>query len=271
MEQTMGRRSFLGGSLAVACAVTAATQGLAADAAGAREYYELRVYQLDEKLIPRLHAYLEKALIPALKRAGAGPVGVFEEVKKPEKNPLPAIYVLIAYPSAEAAVLMPAKLDADAEYVQAGAEFLKAAPTDPSYATYDSKLMVAADFMAKLEAPEKKESRLFEVRRYRSPSEPAFRKKLEMFSPKGGELGIFRRVGLAPVFFGETIYGPDMPNLTYMLTYPDAEAKPKAWKAFSGDPDWQKLRATPGYTDAELIAKGGITSVMLKPTAYSQI
>ena len=271
MEQSMGRRSFLGGSLAAACAMTvAATPGLAAEG-GARQLYELRIYQLDEKLMPRLHNYLEKALIPALGRAGCGPVGVFDEVAKPEKNPLPSVYVLITYPSPEMAALVPTRLEADAAYQAAGAEFLEAAPTDPSYATFESRLMMAADFMTKLETPEKKPSRLFELRRYRSPSEPAFRKKLEMFSPKGGELNIFRRAGLAPVFFGEMLYGPDMPNLTYMLTYPDADSKPKAWKAFGGDPEWRKLRATPGYTDAELIAKGGITSTMLKPVAYSQI
>ena len=32
------------------------------------------------------------------------------------------------------------------------------------------------------------------------------------------EIAIFRRTGLRPVFFGETMVGAGMPSLTYMLT-----------------------------------------------------
>ena len=42
-----------------------------------------------------------------------------------------------------------------------------------------------------------------------------------------------------------------------------------AWGRFGKDPDWQKLRVTPGFTDAEIIAN--IKSLMLTPTPYSQI
>ena len=108
---------------------------------------------------------------------------------------------------------------------------------------------------------------VFELRRYRSPSEAAFCKKLEMFATS--ELAIFRRVGLNPVFFGEMLFGPDMPNITYMLTFPEPAARGKAWGEFGKNPDWQKLRVTRGYTDAEIISN--ISSIMLKPTAYSQI
>ena len=128
--------------------------------------------------------------------------------------------------------------------------------------------MLAADFIPKLEVPEKKEGRIFELRRYRSPSEPAFRKKLEMFG-KGGELAIFRRSGMAPVFFGEMLFGPDMPNITYMLTFADEKARQAGWRTFVQDPQWKKLSKTPGYTDPEIIAN--IKNWILKPTAYSQI
>jgi hypothetical protein len=90
-----------------------------------------------------------------------------------------------------------------------------------------------------------------------------------MFSPAGGELNIFRRVGLTPVFFADAIFGQDMPNLTYMLTYPDLATREKNWATFAGDPEWKKLSSTPGYTDPEIVAS--ITNVLLRPTAYSQI
>ena len=62
-----------------------------------------------------------------------------------------------------------------------------------------------------------------------------------------GEIAIFRRAGLTPVFFGETLVGADMPNLTYMLVYEDMAAHDKQWSAFGADPEWKKLSTTPGY------------------------
>ena len=90
-----------------------------------------------------------------------------------------------------------------------------------------------------------------------------------MFSPVGGELAIFRRVGLTPVFFAEALFGNDLPNLTYMLTYPDLATREKNWTTFANDPEWKKLSATPGYTNAEIMAS--INNVLLRPAGYSQI
>jgi len=84
-----------------------------------------------------------------------------------------------------------------------------------------------------------------------------------------GEVEIFRRVGLTPVFFGRTIVGPRMPNLSYMLVHENMAAREKAWDAFRTDPAWKKLAATPGYSDAEIVSN--ITTVYLRPAAYSQI
>jgi len=83
------------------------------------------------------------------------------------------------------------------------------------------------------------------------------------------EIAIFRRAGLSPVFFGETMIGSRMPNLTYMLTFENMAAHDKAWAAFSADPDWRKLSNTPGYTDSEIVTN--ISNIFLRPTAYSQI
>ena len=59
------------------------------------------------------------------------------------------------------------------------------------------------------------ENRLLNFRVYESHNERAGKKKIEMFNK--GELALFRRVGLTPVFFGETVVGSAMPNLTYLL------------------------------------------------------
>jgi len=267
MNPRVARRTFITTSVA---ALGASAIGRAAEetpASEKREVYALHLFQFkDAEAVKRADEYFSNALIPALHRAGSGPVGVLVESSKAE-SPV-TYYVLVPLASIDAIAALPRTLDADAEYAKAGEAFLKAPPKDPGYSNLEVRIMLAAEFMPKLQVPEKKETRVFELRRYRNPSEPAFRKKLEMFG-QGGEVTIFRRVGLNPVFYGEMLAGPDMPNITYMLTFPDSAAKGAAWKAFGGDPDWHKLSTTPGYTDPEIIAN--IKSIMLKPTAYSEI
>ena len=272
MSALSARREFLAGAIATGAAaagISARAQlAAAAPQAGVkRQAYELWIYQMAPgEMVQRADDYFQHALTPALGRAGAGPVGVFFKSSK-EKAAAPEAYVLIPLTGIDAVASVRTALLDDAEYQKAAAAFLSAPPKDPAYVNLEARLMLAADFMPVLEAPEKNENRVFELRRYRNPSEAAFRKKLEMFAT--GELTIFRRVGLNPVFFGEMLFGPDMPNITYMLAFADSAAHGRAWGEFGKNPAWQKLRVTPGYTDAEIIAN--IKSVMLKPTAYSQI
>jgi hypothetical protein len=54
-----------------------------------------------------------------------------------------------------------------------------------------------------------------------------------------------------------------------MLGFEDADAQKAAWGKFGRHPEWQKLRAMPEYADSRIIR--GITNLVLKPAAYSQI
>src|SRR5205823_13591588 len=150
------------------------------------------------------------------------------------------------------------------DYQKTGAEFINAPATDPSYVRVESSLMVAFAGMPELEAPaaaKGNQPRIFELRTYESHSKKANKKKIEMFN--NGEIAIFRRTGLAPVFFGETLIGAKLPNLTYMLTFDNMAAHDKNWGAFASDPEWKKLSSTPGYTDPEIVTN--ISNVFLRP------
>jgi hypothetical protein len=109
--------------------------------------------------------------------------------------------------------------------------------------------------------------RIFELRMYEANNRKASRRKIRMFD--GGEIAIFRRLGMTPVFFGETIVGAKMPNLVYMLAFDDLAHREKAWRAFGSDPEWQKLRAMPGLSDAEIVSN--ISSSILRPLPFSPI
>ena len=51
-----------------------------------------------------------------------------------------------------------------------------------------------------------------------------------------------------------------------MLSYEDLAGRDKVWKAFGADPEWQKLRATPGLSDAEIVSN--ITQLSGQPAAF---
>jgi hypothetical protein len=266
----MSRRRFLGSAVGVGVvAATRARRVSGQEPQVKTEFYELRQYRLRIGAQPRrLADYLREALVPTLNRLGHAPIGAFDVAT----GDMPTTFVLIPHETLDGVRTLGARLGADAQHRQAGAPFLGASAVDPPYAELKSELLVAFDSMPKIEVPAgatTRAPRIFELRTYQSHSEAANAKKMEMFTPKLGELEIFRRVGLAPVFFGQALASWRLPSFTYMLTFADEAARAKAWGAFGGDPAWSKLKATPGYSDAEILAS--ITSVILRPAASSQI
>jgi len=226
-KTTMKRRDFL----AASCALRAATLSRPGGAQAAdedcesKEYYELRQYQIasDEKQ-KQLEQFLGKALIPACNRFGIKPVGVFKFLDESSLN----LYVLLPHKSVESFVTARRKVMADQQFLQAGGVVLDAAKSDPVYDRVESALLVAFDEMPKLEIPSTKESRVLQLRIYESHSEKRALKKIDMFNA-GGEIAIFRKTGLNPVFFGEALIDSKLPNLTYMVGFSTHEslAKPK--------------------------------------------
>ena len=130
----------------------------------------------------------------------------------------------------------------------------------------ESSLSLAFDNCPTVQTPSNKESRIFQLRIYESHSAKKAKKKVHMFD-QGGELDLFRKVGMPPVFFGETLLGAIMPNLTYMLGFDDKEAKDAGWKAFLASDEWNTLKKLPIYADTV----SRITNIMLLPGPGSQI
>jgi hypothetical protein len=114
---------------------------------------------------------------------------------------------------------------------------------------------------------EKVPPRIFELRRYESQTFNTLRRKISMFT--GGEMQIFQRLGMRPVFFGATIVGPKQPNLMYMLSYDDLAAREKLWRAFGSDLEWKRISTPPEMGDAEIVSN--ITNVILQPLTFSAI
>lgn len=229
------------------------------------ELYELRVYTLKNSTQQKLvEDYFQQAAIPALNRLGIKNIGVFTE-QKPEGQS--KLYAIIPFASVKDFMNVTDKLSGDEIYQNAGAAYLNAPATEPAYERIQSSLLKAFATMPKMEVPPNK-PRIFELRRYESASEAAGKKKIDMFD-NVGEISIFKRVGLTPVFFGETIIGEMRPNLTYMITFDNMEEHDKNWKQFGSDPEWNRIKALPGYEDAKTVSR--ITRTFLVPATFSQI
>ncbi|MHA4844170.1 NIPSNAP family protein [Flavitalea antarctica] len=228
-----------------------------------QEFYELREYTFANDAQQKLvEEYYEKAAIPALNRLGSKNIGVFREM---EAKGQPKLFVLIPFSSIEAFTGMRDALIKDKAY-QSGAEaYLKAEAKTPAYSRIQSSLLKSFTNLPQMIVPAKK-PRLLELRRYESHSELAGIKKIHMFN-EGGEIEIFKRVGLDPVFFGETLIGEKIPNLTYMIAFDDMAEHDKNWKVFTTDPEWIKIKDLPEYKDTV----STITRTFLAPADFSQV
>lgn len=264
------RRTFL--TTIVGAAVVGGTSNTQAEQGtpkAAPEFYLWRQYVLRAGTQPRrLADYLQGALIPALNRLGSTPIGVFEPVVG---VPSPTTFTLTPVATLDAAARLETALQKDEAFLRAAAAYLDAVATDPVYVRQETSILAAFPNVPRVEVPAAtatKGPRLFELRTYESHNERAHRLKVRMFAEMG-EVDIFRRVGLTPVFFGSTIAGPRMPNLTYMLVHENMAGRDKSWGAFGRDEDWKALRSTPGYADADIVSN--ITTVLLRPAASSQL
>lgn len=260
----MKRRHFLAATSLAGLAPLAGLS-LAAEPAGPadRQYIELRTLVFADNAQREAYGnFLREAAVPAWNRLGIQPVGVFQW----EEDPAATLLVVLPHPSLESALSAEERMLGDAEYLRAGSAVLEAPPANAALTRYEASLLVAFPTMPRLAVPVEGPNRVYQLRIYQSHTLAKHVKKVEMFET-GGEIEIFRRVGLNPVFFTRALFDTRMPNLTYMLAFEDQADLQKSWDAFRADPAWLKLKDDPQYKDTV----STISNLILKPTAASQM
>ncbi len=258
----MNRRDFVAAAASTGVAMPAAAAP-ASRAVFALRYFRLRNSRADQ--MRRTSDFLENGVLPATRRVGIGPLGFFSGVIAADS---PFVLLVASFPSLAAMETSLEKLSADSGYQKALEAYHSG--SEPPYARMETSLLRAFSSMPAVEIPPgdaKRPARIFELRVYESPTSLTLQRKIKMFDD--GEIAIFRRCGLAPVFFGETTVGRNMPNLTYMVAFDDMAAREKAWNAFRVDPEWLKLRSQPDLADAEIVSN--ITNAILRPLPFSPI
>ena len=252
----MDRRHMLIGSLAAPLFAQAETPPIA------REFYELRWFHLrNGDDAPRMIELLQKHWIPAAARVGLGPIGVLQPTIGADS---PSVLLISAYATPAAAASSFETLRADRDFTAA---YDRANLPRPAFDRMEATLLRAFSGMPRMQMPAAGGSHIFELRTYESNSMTSLAKKLEMFD--GGEIAVFQRLGMSPVFFGEALFGGDLPKLTYMLAFENLAAREKLWGQFVVDPGFQKLRSQPGYGDGEIVSN--ISNTILHPLPFSAI
>lgn len=261
----MQRRQFLS---------AAALAGAGASAAEAAHHEEqnqvIAIHQFylrnsREMQANRLREAFEKEHLPACKRNDIGPAGYFQVTLGPDT---PRMLLITPYDSMADYETKLARLQGDKGWKKFVGS--TAGGTDPLYVRMEASLLRAFDGMKKLEVPTKKDgggSHHFDLRTYEAETLGDLESKVSMFNQE--EIGIFRKVGVNPVFFGTTVFGRNMPNLTYMVCYDDMDARDAAWKKFAADPDWKRISGKPEWKNAEVVSN--ITNTFLRALPFSQI
>jgi hypothetical protein len=273
------RRDFLKTSLAASAVAAVGSRAEAAASPGAApgaEYYELRAYRLKSGAThDAIDGYLEKGLVPALAKRGIKNVGVFTELEvdkkavtsKPKADS--PIWVLVPHTTLQSFVDVGMTLNADPAVQKAGSSYLEVPKANPAFERIDSWLYVAFSGMQKMEMPgfskSRTPARVFEMRDYESHSELKALNKIAMFN--AGEIQVMKELGMSPVFFGQSLAGPNLPHLRYFTGGKDLAAHLGAWGKFGTHPIWVKLKEDPQYKDNT--SKN--TARFLTPKPYSVI
>ncbi|MDO4575215.1 MAG: NIPSNAP family protein [Planctomycetia bacterium] len=261
----MNRRSFL-----AAAATTATAPALLAEGNTAvREYLSIRTYFAAEagkveKLVEKLDA-----AIPFVNGLGFGKVGVFSvrhdlhegDKKFPEMYRNVALMVLSTPDFGKLECLQETlQTSPDAPLVQTGT-------ADMLYENEQITLLRAFPGWPEIQVPNLSPERVIQLRCYASPTPERNRMKRNMFDVRG-ELALFRRCGMEPVLYGETLFGGFLaPSLHYMLSFENNDARLAGWKKFVTSNEWKQMSGEAAFRDTAT----RIINLFLKPSAHSQI
>jgi hypothetical protein len=140
----------------------------------------------------------------------------------------------------------------------------------PPFDRMESSFLQAFEKWPKLTPPAAtatRSPRVFELRIYEGATDQDHKRKVEMM--QSGEAEIFSKAGVAQVFYSDTLIGPRLPNLTYMLAFDNLADRDKKWAAFRGSDEWKSYSTQPRYSFEAIVSN--INNYILTPTAYSQI
>lgn len=233
-------------------------EGNSSDNLSNKEIYEWRIYTLINDGVG-IDDYFKDTLIPAYNRCKVS-VGAFSLFKSEEKEQR---YLLFVYPDLLTYNRVRQEVWNDVEFQNAARSYFEESAPNPVYSEYETYICEAFDKIPKMRMPDKNRT-LFEYRCYHSPNEDANQRKIKMFNIE--EIGLFDKVGINSVCYGEVLSGTHMPALIYLTWHKDEETRNNSWETFGSHPDWKEMRGRPEYKNTATNNQ----VKLLSPMSYSQ-
>ena len=230
--------------------------------------YELRVYASADGKMDALNARVRDHEIPLFKKHGMTPIGFFTPVVLPGQPVDNRLFYIMGYRDKAARDAAWVDFAKDPEWSAA----YKAANASGALTTsIAATLYTPTDYSPKLNTSPAKSPRLFELRTYHAT--PG---KLESVHTRfrNHALDIFAKHGMTSMLYWRPVAGQAgmTDKLTYLLAFPNVEARNQDWTDFSADPEWKKVSADSQKDGPILLPQpDGVVSVQLKPTSYSPL
>lgn len=235
-----------------------------------KDIYEIRVYKLrSADQINTTDNFLKTSYLPALHRQGIKQIGVFKPISN-DTAKTKQIYVIVPYPSLDAWRNAKLKLESDADFNSSGKAFLDADTSHLPFIRVESSLLEAFPDQHKIIPTELRSNpdAIYELRSYESPTKELHRIKVGMFNA-GGEVKLFKRLDFQAVFYADVLSGSQMPNLVYMIVFPNLADRDAKWDAFRNSPEWKNISTDPKYRNN--ISVNHIDSYLMHRADYSDL
>lgn len=229
-----------------------------------RPFYEFVTVRLQSgPMVNRFLSWIEKRALPLLQKHHFGPMGFFTVEVGPAS---PSVFAIRAHASLAELEAAWKGVDADPDWAAAVAE-LEAG--EAAFYREDSMLLRATPFSPPLKPalPDDLKHKIFELRIYESPTYRQLDYLHDRFA--GGEIDLFHKSGIHPVLYADTLWGPNRPNMAYLIPFESEAYREKAWAAFRENPDWHRLRDESIRRSGEIVRN--ITNMILTPAGFSMI
>lgn len=241
-----------------------ATAALADDPAASGPVYELRTYVTHPGRLDALNKRFREHTTKLFAKHGMTNVGYWVPADDKDGKADTLIYVL-GHASRAAAAASWKAFGEDPEWKKAR----EASEADgPIVKKVEAVFLAGTDYSPEPVQGDAAPGRIFELRTYiASPG------KLDDLNKRFREhtLGLFAKHGMTNIGYGTPTDEKDGKGntLIYLLAHKNREAATASWKAFSDDPEWQKVYKASQPDGVPLAAK--VISVYLVPTDYSAL
>ena len=178
--------------------------------------------------MPRLHAYLQGALLGVLNQIHDGPKLVLEAIVAPRT---PQALLLTGFSSFEEMLDIRGRVAAHSAIGQARADLESVSILDH---VQSQVLLINPEFLSLPAVSKPLETGVFEVRSYHAPG-------CREAPPE--RLGaVLNGAGIHPLFEASTAVGEHLPRFIYLIPFASLAARQDAWASLDTNPEWLNLQ-----------------------------